>query len=166
MVCDSGEAPNQKQISMQESILQKWVTRIGLRHQGVLLTGLRGCDGAIKEDATKPILREMRGLILVPFDPRELQFDKGFMTGYPSETAIAGFEQLCKSLDHYPTHFLFHFIHAVEIIGYHHPEEGVRKVYWMRYIKLCKRLHMHGESKEECDARLTEDRIESGTVEA
>jgi hypothetical protein len=66
-----------------KSILQAWVTELGLRHQGVLLTAVRGCDTWSKYSAEKPLIREMRGLILVAFDPRELEFAEGFMTRFP-----------------------------------------------------------------------------------
>jgi hypothetical protein len=33
-------------------ILQEWVARLGLRHQGVLVTAIRGCATMPKEDAS------------------------------------------------------------------------------------------------------------------
>lgn len=139
--------------------------QLGLRHQGVLLTGLRGCDGAIKEDCTKPILREMRGLILVPFDIRELNYDRGFMTGFPSQTAATAFDSLLRAIDHYPTHFIFHLIHAIEVIGFNHPSILVCDSYTLRYRKLVRSLHLNPETYSQCNERLNEDRIAQGTVE-
>lgn len=149
---------------MSVSILQEWVQSLGLRHQGVLVTAIRGCDGMAKEDSTKPIAREMRGLILVPFDQRELSNARGFMVHFPSEEAEKTFEHLRHSLDHYPVHYLFHLIHAIEIIGYYHPNPQARFEYLRRYRALVTKLHLKPESKRALDWRLNEDRIASNTV--
>ena len=146
------------------SILQDWVHQLGLRHQGVLVAAIRGCDGVVKEDPTKPIMRELRGLILVPFDARELAYEKGFMVSFPSKATESGFSVLRKSLDHYPVHYMFHLLHAMEIVGYCHPAEAVRVSYYERYCNLVRRLHLNPESKSEMDARLNEDRIASDTA--
>lgn len=146
------------------SILQPWVNQLGLRHQGVLVACIRGCDGVIKEDASKPIMRELRGLILIPFDSRELEYEKGFMVSFPSRAAAAAFKSLRKSLDHYPVHYLFHLLHAMEIVGYYHPSKKVRSLYYERYCGLVKRLHLNPESKAMLDERLNEDRIATNTV--
>lgn len=149
-----------------KSILQDWVTELGLRHQGVLVTAIRGCDGMAKEDVTKPLARELRGLVLVPYDDRELDNLGGFMVRFPSEPAAHNFNALLRSLDHYPVHYLFHLIHAVEIIGYYHPNRHARAVYFQRYENFVRRLHLRPETMEQMDSRLTEDRIMLGTVGA
>lgn len=149
-----------------KSIVQPWVTQLGLRHQGVLLTAIRGCDGMVKEDSTKPLAREFRGLILTPFDIRELDHEKGFMVGFPSMAAEKNFYNFQKSLDHYPVHYIFHLIHAIEIIGYYHPYDKVKETYISRYKQLVKRLHLQPESKKQLDKRLNEDRIKNNSVES
>lgn len=149
-----------------KSILQNWVMELGLRHQGVLITFTRGCDGVIKEDKTKFLAREIRGLFLVPFDERELNYNKGFMVGFPNEIASNTFPYLLCELDSYPVHYLFHLIHATEIIGYKHPEMGVRVVYLDRYQNMVKRLHLNPETEKQLDSRLNQDRILNETVEA
>lgn len=149
-----------------QSIIQPWVTYLGLRIQGVLITAIRGCDGEIKEDVSKPIQRELRGLVLVPFDKRELHYAKGFMVAFPSHVATSAFESFRRSVDHYPVHYLFHLLHAMEIVGYCHPQANVREVYVDRYRQIVQKLHLNPETKEQLFARLSEDRIEKGTVES
>ena len=55
------------------SILLPWVTELGLRHQGVLLSAIRGCDTAPRNDASKNLVRCLRAELLLPHcgDPRK-----------------------------------------------------------------------------------------------
>ena len=159
---------------MGKSILQEWVTNLGLRHQGVLLTAIRVCDTWSKYSTEKPLIREIRGLVLVPFDERELLYQRGFMTGFkgfvhadgpdkrPAEVA---FGELLASIDGLPVHYIMHLMHAMEIIGYCHPKDQVRDEYQRRYRRMTEKFHLNPETKEQMDARLGEDRIEKGTVE-
>lgn len=147
------------------SYLQGWVTKLGLRHQGMLLTSIRGCDIRGKYAPEKPLIREMRGLIGVAFDPRELDFPKGFMCKFNKAWSGPAFEDMCKEIDGLPVHYVMHILHSIEIIGYHHPESEVRMEYSYRYFYLCDKFHLKPESKDEMEGRLREDRIAKGTVE-
>jgi hypothetical protein len=145
-----------------KSILHTWVTQLGLRHQGVLLTAIRGCDGAAKHDPSKPIMRAIRCTVLVPFDARELTEPKGFMYFEP-HTFNEAIRDFSKNLDEYPLHFVLHVMHALELIGYKMPNND-RHTFLSGYLLLVKKFHLTPESELELDARLTEDRIASGTV--
>jgi hypothetical protein len=147
------------------SILRSWVTELGLRHQGVLLTIIRGCDTRGKYALEKPLIREMRGLLLVPYDERELAFPSGFMTAFNKEWSSPAFKSMCSEIDGLPVHYVMHILHAMEIIGYHHPEEEIRQEYSNRYLYLVSKFHLQPEGKIEMEVRLTEDRIKEGTVE-
>jgi hypothetical protein len=148
-----------------KSILQAWVTELGLRHQGVLLTAVRGCDTWSKYSAEKPLIREMRGLILVAFDPRELEFAEGFMTRFPNPNGDNAFQSLLSNIDGLPVHYVMHVMHAVEILGFKHPDKEVRSAYQDRYARLAEKFHLYPEDVYDMDERLTEDRIQEGTVE-
>ncbi len=39
------------------NILKPWTEKLGLRHQGVLMAIIRGCDNAPKEDPAKSLAR-------------------------------------------------------------------------------------------------------------
>jgi len=147
------------------SILQGWVTELGLRFQGVLLTVIRGCDMWSKYSLEKALIREMRGLILVPFDPRELEMRLGFMTGFPNPDAKEGFEMVLIQIDPLPVHYVMHLLHGIEILGHCHPSDEVRHTYLQRYYTLCDKFHLYPESKLQLIHRLNEDRIAKGTVE-
>lgn len=151
-------------MSTSRSILWGWVEDLGLRHQGVILTAIRGCDGVAKHDVSKPVMRAIRAVTLIPFDARELSEPKGFMyyeAGYEFRQAIVAF---AKNMDEYPSHFVWHVIHACEVIGYCHGWDYVREDFRFAYGHLIKKFHVNPESKEEMEARLTEDRVASNTV--
>lgn len=95
------------------SVLQEWVAGLGLRHQGVLMSCIRGCDNVPKEDATKLLARCLRAVVLRSFDEKPTSFIEH-----------VGFDELrlrmvavLKNHDHYPVHYLLHLMHGAEIIG-------------------------------------------------
>ena len=50
----------------EKSVMRDWTTHLPLRHQGVLVTAIRGCDHASKEDSSKSLTRMIRRAILNP----------------------------------------------------------------------------------------------------
>lgn len=147
----------------KQSMVQDWVTELGLRHQGTLFTGVRGCDTAPKHDVTKPLMRAIRFAIFVAFDPRELTEPKGFMY-YTPESFAETVRDFSKSMDHYPSHFVWHAIHAIEVIGYKHPNIILRDSFSHAYRLLVGKFYVNPETEEQMDERLTEDRVAKGTV--
>lgn len=141
---------------MSHSILQTWVTELGLRHQGVLLTVIRGCDDAPKHDPSKLFTRCVRDMILRPFcgDPSKAQT---FIEHVGADELARRFDAFRKNLDHYPHHYVMHVIHAIEIIGYHYPGPVVADPWLSMYQRLCHGLHVNPETKEQLDDRLNAD---------
>jgi hypothetical protein len=158
------DAPREGNRSVTRSILYDWVQQIGLRHQGVILAAQRGCDGVGKQDVTKPIMRAIRAVTLVPYDARELFEPKGYMY-YDHNSFDEAVAVVSKSMDEYPLHFILHMIHGLEVIGYKHPDFHVRRHFNNAYCKLVRKFHMVPESEADLDARLTEDRIKDNTVQ-
>lgn len=138
-----------------KSILQDWVMELGLRHQGTLLTAVRGCDTVAKDDPSKLLVRALRSAILHAHcgDARKAAT---FITHLKGDDLLRAFHVFRKSLDHYPHHWLMHFIHAVEIVGYKAPVE-VSGYYRAFYVSLCQSLHMTPETEAELDHRLNAD---------
>jgi hypothetical protein len=74
-----------------------------------------------------------------------------------------------RNSDHYPHHYVMHFRHAAQIIGYYGPKEvapvfGTR---WdMLYRQLCKIEHLEPESKEALDRRLNADEAAFALMQA
>lgn len=135
------------------SIVQDWAAELGLRHQGVLMAAIRGCDSAEREDDFKWLSRFYRACVLKAHckDPRNAV---SFMLWCDDEDLFkqrASF--VVKSFDHYPVHFLLHFIHAAEICGYKMP--GPQGAWWKWfYLRMVTKFHMNPETEVELDARL------------
>lgn len=136
-----------------ESVLQDWVMTLGLRHQGVLLTAVRGCDTAPKEDTSKDFTRAYRSIVLNAFCG-DAKKSATFIEYVEPEAEIARFLAFRKNLDPYPHHFVMHFCHAIEIVGYKHPDAAVRERYLNYYRRFCRGLHVTPETEAELDERL------------
>ncbi len=132
------------------SVLQPWVEQLGLRHQGVLMACVRGCDSVPKEDATKALARCLRGVLLNSFDPKPTSFIEHVNDDELRERMVA----VLKNHDHYPIHYIMHLMHGSEIIGYKHPRAAVRVMWRWWYMKLAQCFHLNIETEEQLDARL------------
>lgn len=144
------------------SVLQAWVADLPLRAQGTLLTAVRGCDLTPKyplDSTERQLVGAIRHAFLVPADPREVDAEPGsfFRTEVP-----VGLRP--SALGHYPWHWLSHIVHAIEVLGYCHPDSRTRLSWFTLYVKFVHSFHMTIESREEWERRMGEDRIEAGTV--
>lgn len=63
-------------------------------------------------------------------------------------------EKFVNQLDHYQMHWLMHFLHAVEIVGYHHPHAELRAWWHDLYLTIVDALHLRPESFEDNQTRL------------
>jgi hypothetical protein len=136
------------------SIIQPWVADLGLRLQGVLVSAVRGPDGVERDDPIKTLVRMYRGQVLVPFCG-DLTKSTSYMFPFDPVIFEEASRRVVKSCDHYNLHFFMHFTHAVEIMGYHHPD---RKLDWHSlYLLICRKLHLNPETKEQLDHRLGAD---------
>lgn len=155
------------------SVVQPWVSQISFMQQSVLLSAIRGADGADKYASYKKLQRWLRRCILIsafdgivltnPFDPRGGKFTGPVVDSVSvklasesewelgMESYINGFFASCDSLPH---HFILHFTHAAEIIGYMHPDERIAKWWEMLYNRIVASFHMKPETKEEMLHRL------------
>ena len=132
---------------IQNSVLKAWVYELPFRMQSVLMSSLRGCDTAKKDDASKFIQRALRGVMLNDADPSNT-----FIVGEVVEGEVC--TQFLWDIDAYPMHYVMHTAHAAEIIGYKHPDVGMRQWWIDFYKKVCKGLHVNFETEEQLDVRL------------
>jgi len=132
---------------MGKPVALDWLSDLSFKQQTVLLSALRGCDTADKYDLSKTFIRKLRGTIIHDACPS----GGDFMEDNVSSDDIYLFT---KSLDKYPFHFLIHFIHACEIVGYFHPDARVREWWRNLYYTFVAAFHMSPESKEDCNYRL------------
>lgn len=156
----------------QQSVLQEWVMCLPLRAQGTLLTGIRGCDLAPKNPASidarygcstgectaeRSLSAFLRYLTLNPADEREVGIEGAWFRSEPPKFKPS-------QLGHYPLHWYSHIMHCYEVVGYLHPDERLATQARAVYFSLVDGLHLEPESRDKMLNRLTEDRIEAGTV--
>ncbi len=141
------------------SILQPWVADIGLRHQGVLVSAMRGCDIAPRYDPSKLVQRILRGAVLNPHCGRTGKPMTYIMVEPDADKWWEIASPFLRSWDHYPNHYVMHFIHATEIVGYLGPAEGpVFGLRWREfYYRACHALHLNPETADQLNERLNRD---------
>lgn len=150
-----------------KSVLQDWVTELPLRAQGTLMTAVRGCDDEPKQWSERGVSYSpgrrltafIRWCFMVPADPREVDSQEGafMMTTPPRPFKPSEF-------GHLPQHWYSHAMHALEVIGYCHPDIQVaHNANWL-YQKMVNNMHLNIETKDEMLKRFTEDRFANNTV--
>ena len=159
-----------------KSVLQDRVMELGLRHQGVLLTAVRGCDTAPKDDPSKLFCRMLRGTFLVchcgdatkaqSFIEDPFTYKLGLLSPNPVSDLRERFTAFRKNCDHYPHHYVMHIIHAIQIIGFYHPDPRLKGTFLEFYCVLCKGLHTKPEWKDDMDVRLNADEDTFGKLQS
>lgn len=148
-----------------KSVLQDWVQELSFMQQSVLICAIRGEDGKLKHDPAKPIHRYLRRCVLMSaFDGKALWGTHdpggGSFTGPMPENM--NFEQACTwfldARDGMALHYYMHFTHAVEILGYKHPDALVSARWFNFYSRLVNALHLRGELEADLDDRLSDKR--------
>lgn len=138
------------------SVLQPWVMELGLRHQGCLMSAMRGCDLAPRHDPSKIVQRLLRGAVLMPHVGR-FGNPLTYITYERDEDEWwAKVRPFFNNWDHYPNHYVMHFFHAIQIIGYKGSEDHpVHSDRWLNlYVMMCKAFHINGETMHQLDQRL------------
>ena len=60
----------------------------------------------------------------------------------------------CANHDELPAHYTTHFMHAVEILGYKHPDAIIREFWHDFYLRLVHALHLWPETEAQLNSRL------------
>lgn len=145
-----------------KSVLQDWVMELPLRHQGTLLTAVRGCDNEPKTWTSRGVAYSpgrrltafIRFCFMNPADIREVDYEEG---SFFQSTPPMPFKP--SEFGHLPQHWYSHVMHSLEIIGQYHPDGITAEKAYMMYIEMVHNLHLNPESSDAMEARLTEDRI-------
>ncbi len=132
------------------NILKPWTEKLGLRHQGVLMSVIRGCDNVPKEDPCKSLARCIRYVLLNSFSDKPSSFIENVDDAELKRRMVA----VLSSHDQYPVHYIMHVLHATEIIGYKHPDDRVADRWRWFYSNLAKCFHLNPETEEQLDERL------------
>lgn len=147
------------------SIIQDWAAKLGLRHQGVLVSAIRGCDSAVREDHSKYLVRTYRG-VLLKAHVGDINKAASFMVPFRAITWRVCADSFFSSIDHYPNHWILHWMHACEIVGYKHPDHEIRQEFLFMYKRLVKKFHLNPETEADLDARLNADEDTFKTLQA
>lgn len=160
----------------EQGVLQGWVQGLPFMQQTVLLTAVRGPDGARKFHPCKPLLRWYRRSILIsafegkaildPFTPGGGSFtgpvDKvtanldHFVAHWPEYITHVS-DAYMEARDELPHHFQMHAMHAFEIVGYRHPDARVRQYWYDLYLRVVQAMHLWPEILHDMDTRLSDD---------
>lgn len=167
---------------MNTPVLQTWVTSLSFMKQSVLLASIRAADGLPKDHVSKKLLRWYRRCILysafesketgtptvlrTPWAPGGGSFTGPSAPSFYYREMTEDLERRCwlnfddvvdaylASVDEVPHHFHLHFMHAAEIVGYHHEDLTIR-TWWNRfYLRCVNDMHLVPESLEALNARL------------
>lgn len=141
---------------MTRSILQDWAMGLGLRHQGVLLGAVRGCDTAPRHDPSKLLSRSLRAEFLNAHVGDQSKA-RTFIQRVPPAELAERMKTFLDGCDQYPVHFVMHLIHAAEVIAYHHPSVSTSHLWREFYFKACRKLHLQPETPAMLQARLNAD---------
>jgi len=152
---------------MGKSVIQEWVSDLTFMQQSVVLSAIRGLDGARKSSGIKPLVRYYRRCVLLTaFEKKALldPYEKGGggFTG-PLSPNLTLDDIIQSYLDEYDSlniHFHLHFTHAAEILGYKHPNIKVRNFWNKVYNTFVKHMHLKPETEEELDKRLGDSESE------
>lgn len=137
------------------SIIRQWVSDLSNRHQVALLTAMRGCDYIQRDNTARPIVRALRFAVMDMGDDLPLAIRNNFL--FPT-LQWPDIESFLKDWDRYPVHFLHHLMHACEVTGYKHPDQGFARDFRSVYQGLTLNLHVTLETEPEMDARLNDQR--------
>jgi hypothetical protein len=143
------------------SVLHDWVCGLTLMQQSVLLAMVRNADGIEKHHPQKELIKWFRRCILKSaFDNRELTTPDepggGSFTG-PVADINNALDQFIWARDGMTLHYYAHAMHAFQIIGYHHPNAGIRGFWNTAYTRMVHALHLLPEPVEMMDRRLCDN---------
>lgn len=65
-----------------------------------------------------------------------------------------------EHVDELPHHFQLHFMHAAQIVGAHHSHASIRAWWRAFYLMIVNDAHLHPETVEEMNRRLSDNREE------
>lgn len=128
-------------VGRMSSVLQPWLEDIPIRMQSTLVLSLRGPDGQ-RSPEIKKVQRWMRGLAFRPGNPDNVH---EFMTAIENVPWLKEKNSLARELEFCPQHFYSHLMHGLEVIGYSHPDNRVRRKACQIFFGMCTLMHLTPE---------------------
>ena len=143
------------------SVQPTWAAALTYQQQSVLFLATRGPDGVAKKHPCKAVYAAYRGTVLnAACYGRPLHWGEkadGFMSLDVIADAVK-WEEAVKaffdSADALPHHYLTHFMHGAQIVGFKHPDMRFRERWSAFYLRLVESMHLMPETEEQMDQRL------------
>jgi len=126
-------------------VLQDWMGALSWKQQSVILSSLRGFDTTHYPNLKK-IGRWMRGVT---------QNNADISSPYMKDETLPSVEEIEKEAEFCTVHYLSHFLHGLEIIGYKHPNETISNLaqnYYLGLVDIV--LHLNPETEDQLGTRL------------
>lgn len=131
-----------------DHVQHKWLSELPWKMQTVVNQGLRAPDTHYCK-GLKLVCRWMRGVVLQNADTNHT-----FMC---SKKEMPKIEDIENELNYCSVHFATHFLYALEIIGYHHPnckEKAIAQRYYRGIVE--EQWHFNVETEKELEVRLAD----------
>lgn len=166
-------------------VQQAWVLKIPFMQQSVLFAAVRAPDGIRKNHPVKVLMRWFRRCFLLsafdqralsnPFEPGGGSFTGPFTPGHAYSAGLSWdgpweerrqsvFDEMrdvyLAHVDELPHHFQLHLMHAAQILGVHHENREIADWWRHFYLMIVNDAHLHPESDEEMNLRLSDNRDE------
>lgn len=143
---------------MKQSVIQEWVSDLPLMQQTVLLSAIRGCDGIPKKHKAKELIKWYRRCVLKSAWSKGVlhhpETPEGGSFMGPVNDIVKAANDFVDSRDELHFHYQLHVLHAIEILGYKHPRNHIRKFWDQTYCRLVSAYHLDPESERDLDNRL------------
>ena len=163
------------------SVQPDWCRPLPIQQQSVLLLAARGPDGMRKQHLAKVLIRAYRTMVLnaaslkrtLTWEDRGDTFmDAKIMAPWhvrrgsiaperveqwtPSVQWRDAVSNYLLAVDEVPHHYHLHLMHGAQIIGYHHPDAYLRRLWLDFYLKCCEDMHLRPEVCGAMDERLND----------
>lgn len=136
--------------SSGESVMQDWTVKLDFKIQTVLIQSLRAPDTHYCKDIKK-VCRWIRSVVLQNADE-----DHTFM----KLEKLPDYKSLEDELGYCSLHYVTHLLYGLQIIGYKHHDDKIKKIAYKYYINIVTdTLHLNKESEASMDKRLADKEI-------
>ncbi len=130
-------------------VILDWMCKISWKQQSVVLSSLRGPDNHYSPNL-KRLVRWLRRATQNNADPRH---------SYMQKDDLPSLEDIEHELVFCNLHYVTHLMHGLEIIGYKHDDNQIKKIARNYYEGIVKDFfHLNPEQEKKLDKRL-EDKI-------